>query len=251
MKLKNLLRNNYHQLRKILQHAQINESRADLKKFHNIHSGKSAIIIGNGPSVKIEDFAKFNNLISFACNRFQLCYEQTAFRPNYTICIDPQMIKDFGTEIATNSGGELFIADHKTAQKFNHVHYIYRHRSNPFIFSEDISNFVSNGSSVICAALQIAYYMGIKKIYLYGLDHNFNYQSTTDNLGKLKASGDNNHFIQNYRSGKNWLPPKLIEIEEAFQICADFFKEKGIEIYNVSHQTKLEIFPKKKLKDIL
>ena len=44
-----------------------------------------------------------------------------------------------------------------------------------FKFSTDITKYIFTGDSIIVAAIQIAFYMGMKEIYLYGIDHNFNY----------------------------------------------------------------------------
>lgn len=250
MQIKDFLRNNYHLGRKILFAGIGKNLRRELHSYKDIHQGKTAVIIGNGPSVNLNDFGLFKDVVTFGCNRFYMCYKNTDFRPNYTVCIDPRTVSDFGEEIAKNCGNELFIANYQIAKKYKNAKYIYRHRTVPFVFSADISNFVSNGSSVIASAIQIAYYMGIKDIYIYGIDHSFSYQNVKSLSLRAEAIGDQNHFIENYRDGKKWLAPREDEIEESLGLCYQWLKNNGGSLYNISRETKLEVIPKRNIGEI-
>ena len=249
MSLKNYLRHQYHAVRKVVFPPIRSGAKAELQSYKDLHKGKKAIIIGNGPSVRLEDFGKFKDFITFGCNRFHLCYKDTDFKPTYTVCIDPKMISDFGHDIAASCNNDLFISSLNVAKTHVNAKYIYRHRKIPFYFSNDITEFVSNGSSVVVAAIQIAYYMGVKEIYVYGIDHLFKYNSS-NNYPKY-AIGDKNHFIDNYRDSKNWCPPRIDEIEESFAYCYEWLKQNGVKLINISHKTKLDVIPKKKLAEII
>ncbi|MBT4922854.1 MAG: DUF115 domain-containing protein [Rickettsiales bacterium] len=225
-------------------------AKAELRSYKNLHKGKKVIIIGNGPSVRLEDLEQFKDYVTFSCNRFHLCYKDTGFRPTYTVCIDPNMIRDFGHDIAKNCENDLFISSSNITKNHDNAKYIYRHRTLPFVFSEDVAEYVSNGSSVVCVAMQIACYMGAKEIYLYGVDHSFEYSKGAALWDSKSVRGDNNHFIDNYRSNKKWRAPQTEEIEDSYQMCKAWLKEHDISIFNISRKTKLDIFPKLNIEKI-
>ena len=83
-------------------------------------------------------------------------------------------------------------------------------------------------------ALQIGAYLGVNKWYFYGTDFTFNF-STENKADKFKrASGDNNHFIKNYRGGKNWCPPAIDNILSGFWVAKLFFEYHGGFIKNAT-----------------
>ena len=55
----------------------------DIRKLKNIHQGKRAFFIGNGPSLRISDLELLNDEITFGCNKIYLAFEQTDWRPTY------------------------------------------------------------------------------------------------------------------------------------------------------------------------
>ena len=62
----------------------------ELRKFKDIHKGESCFIIGNGPSLKIEDLDAIQKLgvPSFAFNRIFCVFDETKWRPTYYISQD-------------------------------------------------------------------------------------------------------------------------------------------------------------------
>ena len=213
-----------------------------LTKFKDIHNDRIGFLVGNGPSVKINELNKLNNEITFCCNRIYLAYSRMEFRPKYTIATDEQMIEDFGQEIVDNSVGEIFICHNKKPNFHSNYNWIFKKSRTPMTFSEDIRSFVMPGGATLISAMQIGYFMGIKKFYLYGVDHNFNF--ILDNKSKdiwRKAKGDNNHFIKNYRSGKNWCPPSIKQIEDSFVICDRFLRKHGGWVKNATNGGNLEV----------
>ncbi len=212
----------------------------------NKHVGEIGFIIGNGPSVRLEDLEKLKDKITFCANRFYLAYNTMKFRPEYTVVCDNQVIKDYGEEIIAKSNGtKIVFYDDKDQNlpKIKGKHIALRRREpRPMPFSTDPADFVPSGGSVIVAAIQMAFYMGIRTIYLYGIDHNFKYQKVETKDIWTSAKGDDNHFIKNYRNGKNWCPPDLKYIEDSFLECRKFLEKNGAVIKNATRGGKLEIF---------
>ncbi|MEH7495790.1 hypothetical protein V7177_26550, partial [Neobacillus niacini] len=59
-----------------------------VKMFKNNHSGESCFIIGNGPSLTVEDLNKINNHVSFSSNRINLLIDEAEWTPYYYTFID-------------------------------------------------------------------------------------------------------------------------------------------------------------------
>lgn len=220
----------------------------------NKYQGKECVIIGNGPSVNMDDLKKIqkSGKILFVCNRFHLAYEQidiSDFDPHFIVSIDPQMIKDFGEEIIVyRRNAKVLIGSDKILDfKGSFLPFRIINRV-PFQFATTPHKMISTGSSVVIAAIQLAYYMGMKTIYLYGIDHNFSYENQDEN-GMVE--GEENHFIKNYRNHKKWYPPCVEEIEKAFSTSDDFLKSHGGTLINCSRMTKLPIIEKRNLDDCL
>lgn len=214
-----------------------------IETFREKHHGEVAFLIGNGPSVKIDDLEKMRGNLTFCCNRFHLAYDKTSFRPTYTVSSDRQMVKDFGNEIVENSHGTVFLVLNRNPNYIigDYVWIRLRSRS-PLVFSTNIHDHAMPGGGTLITAIQIAFFMGVKRFILYGVDHNFSYSvdhTCTDSF--KKAYGDGNHFIENYRQGKNWCPPAVSQIEESFQICDQFLRARNGWIINATHGGKLEV----------
>lgn len=211
---------------------------------HNIY------IIGNGPSVKINDLDALREHQCIAVNRFHLSYSKHSLRPATTFCIDPQMIDDHICEIAKKCGGELLVPRQfalktlrKAGLKAAGIRFFpFDRGTQPLRFSFDINTASGNGASVVFSALQYAASKKPSNIFLYGVDHHF-IHNPPDSSGKVQDEGEKNHFIDGYRqpSGK-WFPPDIKRIEAAFRLAKQECDRRGIKIWNATHGGKLEIF---------
>ena len=54
-----------------------------LRKLKNIHKNNRAFILGNGPSLCVEDLNKIKDDITFPANKIYLAFDETSFRPKY------------------------------------------------------------------------------------------------------------------------------------------------------------------------
>ena len=228
----------------------IQEWQRTLYSLKNIHKGKACILIGNGPSVTLDDLEKINDLdcIKFVFNRFHKVYSTLLFEPDYTLSIDPLFIDDFFDELLSEHKGQLLLGHHRKLTKNDNYSWFKVKNINEFEFSNSPLKYIVPGGSVIVAALQLAYYMGCREFYVYGVDHSFvskpQQQSTTKTLDTTLVEGDGNHFIKNYRNGKAWYPPNTGLIEEAFLKCRIFIESEGGKLINISRRTQLKELPK-------
>src|SRR5258706_13282952 len=67
------------------------ESIKRLAELKDIHKGKRAFIIGNGPSLKQTDLSKLRNEITFCMNRFYLAFPELGFTATY-LCISNELV---------------------------------------------------------------------------------------------------------------------------------------------------------------
>ena len=212
-----------------------------LLALRDTQNGKTAFLIGSGPSVRVGDLNKIaenKNLISFCCNRFFLSYEKHNLRPDFTVSSDKQMFEDHSEEIENNSSGIVFFGNPKR-MAFRKAIWVPVFWEYDFIFSKSPFPGICPGGGSLIFALQLVYFMGIRKFYLYGVDHNFKPPEATTPDGKI--IGEGNHFISNYRSGKSWYPPWVDVIEKSFSECDRILKQEEGFVKNATHGGRLEV----------
>lgn len=215
-----------------------------VQALRNIHEGKDAVLIGNGPSLQLSSLNKFQNHIFFSFNRFYLSYEQTEFRPDYLISADSQMIMDFGQEMIDKAESNVILASHSMPSLQGEFAWLNLINIFPALFSEDIDKFVCPGGATPYVAMQLASYMGIKNLYLLGFDYQYSMQRGSLNTGDKFVNGDNNHFVANYRNGRPWIPPSLRNICHSFWMARLHFEQNGGRIINLTPNSALSVFEK-------
>ena len=207
-------------------------------------------ILGNGPSIQLEDL---NNAAKFPClavNRFHLSYKFHNLRPRATFCIDPQVIDDHIIDIQANCSSPLYVPKQFAWRVFKKIgfksksiqYFPFDRGDKPLRFSSNFSHFSGNGASVIFTAIQYAASQKVTDIYLYGIDHNFEI-NVLDDKGMVIDQGEDNHFIKGYRKcGGKWFPPDMKRIESSFKLARRECDALRIKIWNTTRGGSLEIF---------
>lgn len=242
----------------------------DLTKLKDIYREKRAFVIGMGPSLKISDLELLKDEVCFACNKIFLAYKETSWRPSFYSVTD-QVVAKNNIEAILNLSGEphtkyLFpstvephLKGFKSAYTTNHIsrpldpngHMIHR-------FSTDISKCTYGGYTVLYYLLQAAFYTGVKDVYLIGVDFQFNTKTSKrsgDFIGPdeiLISNGERNHFHKDYRAkGETWVAPFLDKQKKSFELAKQIFESNGRRIFNASRKSKLNVFPKVNLEEVL
>lgn len=229
-----------------------------LARLKNKHAGKRAFIIGNGPSLKVGDLDHLKSEITYASNKIYLAYDQTDWRPTYLTCTDEIVAVNNHDMLLKQNGVKLF--GHSVFKYFNKDKNITF--CNPPISPEaalewDLIKGISTGHSVVYYDLQLAYWMGIREVYVIGLDFSFDVRSVPtgeESMGNtvIKATDEKNHFHPDYRKpGETWTMPKLDKLREEFAYAGEVFKESGGMIYNASRSTKLDVWPLVNFDDVV
>lgn len=233
------------------------EDESRLAAHEGKHLGKRAFLVGNGPSLRMEDLDRLKGEICFAANKIYLAYDSTDWRPSYYCCCDPQVsvnIQDRIRELDTTTflANSTCFYGERLANGFV-LPYFFRNRppmgSDPR-FSEDPIHGVYDGGTVVYMMMQLAWFMGVREIYLIGMDHSF--KIPDGRKGELLEGGGRNHFHPDYRPKEEyWSVPDFEFMDRSFAYAARFFEERGGRVANVSRKSALSVFDRLSLDSVL
>jgi len=227
-----------------------------IESLKDAHKGQRAFIIGMGPSLLVSDIDRLKGEVTFACNKIYLAFDDTKWRPTFYSVIDLLVAQNNHSDICKLKLKKIFTHPlHSLFSDESDIIYVKAVRNpgpanNPRIrFSKDILQSTYGGHTVIYFQMQLAYYMGIREIYLLGVDFSFNIpkitgEKTDHGEDILVHSGEINHFHPDYRKpGEKWSMPNLVYQYKAFQCAKKVFESDGGFIANASRSTKLDVFP--------
>lgn len=215
-----------------------------ITRYKDLHKGKRAFIIGNGPSLKNTSPLRLNDEITFACNSI-FYYE--GFKPSYYVVEDYLVAQDRMQEIRMLPWEKIFPC---TLYYINQGTFLPALPSSwPGHFSKDISKWIEVNFTVTYTMMQIAYYMGCNPVYIIGIDHNYSVDTANQCIqeGNLLTSvkDDPNHFDSRYfGKGKRWHTPRVDRMEAAYHIAKKAYEDDGRKIFNATAGGKLEVFPR-------
>lgn len=240
-----------------------------VEQLKNKYRGQRCFIVCPGPSLRFEDLDKLHdyNEICFSCNKIYKAFNKTNWRPKFYVAIDPfLLLKEIENLVSLNIEN-LFIRRNFYSNDCLRRLKEYRpenfdtsilDKENVFLlscrlsswdytkipkFSKDPSQFIYSSGTVTFAMLQLAFYMGFKKIYIIGADNDFS--------DVMKGNDKNHYFIKDYyKKGENnsylydeeSIKSIIIRSEKSFisvKRHAYFTKTK---VYNATRGGKLEIF---------
>ncbi|MDR7079127.1 hypothetical protein J2Y03_004184 [Neobacillus niacini] len=235
----------------------ISKNGKNIHSLKNIHLGKRCFIIGNGPSLIAEDLDKLKNEVTFAFNRIYYIFDKTDWRPTYYCSEDDKTIFKSKEEI-----NKLKIENKFFPVNFPWDYNIHFNNANYYIFkfgdrnvepkfSEDIVKCIYWGNTVAYTAIQLAVYMGIKEIYLLGVDHNFS-RMINDKGEIVIDESAKDYFIEKYNTDKEDLYIPDIEVStRAFIAAKKYADNHNLKIYNATRGGKLEVFERRDFDQII
>lgn len=223
----------------------------ELVKFRNLYKDKRCFIIGTGPSLTLNDLEKLENEITFGTNTLLKIYSKTNWRAMYYCIIDPNTYQNLEEELIEQKIDSLFYPNNRILDikidgscfALNHSNIYKKYLPQLFKFtkfSDNIEKQVYDGASVIYATIQIAAYMGIKEIFLLGVDCNY----STKNTQHAEGMAYSNYSYK-------WSEDTSLTMIEGFRIAREYADANGIKIYNASRGGMLEVFPRIDLDEVL
>lgn len=214
-----------------MDHPDIRREHGQLAVFRGKYTGRRCFIIGNGPSLRIQDLDRLRAFgeICFGFNVIHKLYDRTEWRPDFVCVKDPLVMAQNYRCIKENNSGPVFISDVKYFYHWDsgENEYPFYDIQEHLYFSDDIVMGCSCGASVSYTAIQICAYMGFSEIYLLGMD----------------CSNWQEHFDDDYWSEEEaFRAPDEVKIFHAYRIAEQYSKSHGFRIFNATRGGKLEVF---------
>ncbi len=245
-----------------------------IRIFYKKHIKKRCFIIGNGPSLKVEDLEKMKREYTFASNSIYALYKYTDWRPVYYCAGDPVFCKEMmsaketlmklleGCKAAfTSAAGEgIQYRNDADMDKLFYVHRLSDKDNNGYPrFSEDCSKQVYLGGTITYDMLQLAVYMGFQEIYLLGMDFSYSVERHDDNT--ITKANISNHMREIEEEEKRFYKGNLerysvtymadIDLQLAgYKAAKEYADSHNIKIFNATRGGKLEVFQRVNFDDI-
>lgn len=229
-----------------------------LESLRDVCKGERCFIVGTGPSLTIEALDTIAGEKSFAVNSAYMAYDYTKWRPNYYVITDDSAFEILGRGCYQNHIYDYFflgtVCDEEIPNcinmcinSSNHflINTIWNKLSNKIFpiarYSQDISKVIYGGKTVIYPTIQIAAYMGFKEIYLLGVDCNYK---------KKLSHADFVEGEKGYQYSEQWAATTSEMMIMQFEEMSKRLPE-DVKVYNLSPTGNLEVFPRKKLTDVV
>lgn len=229
-----------------------------LLALKNRYAGRRAFVIGNGPSQRDTDVRKLKDEITIGSNAIFLLFEETGFRPTFYTVEDALVAEDRAPIINRLRGTtKIFPADVRKWLKPDedtiYVNFVRQYAGFP-VFSPTFERIAYWGGTVTFFNLELAYYLGVREMYLIGVDHDYQKPSEEDHVEGVvitSHSDDVNHFHPDYFGpGYRWHDPRVDRMEQAYIGAKRFLEAHGVVVYNATAGGKLEVFPRARFSDL-
>ena len=189
----------------------------DVTYYKDLHQDKNLFIIASGPSINSLDLSPLTKRITMGLNRSGLIFPETT----YQCVMDQNLFDDY--EDMLKKTRTLFTLE---GRPFG----IPIHLLGTEGFSFDLGKGVYSGYTISFLALQLAVYMGFKRVFFLGLD--------------LKHATGKTHFFGHDFRSKDHETTEFPKMLRMMKYAAETLKGKGTEIYNLSPQSALSCFEK-------
>ena len=221
-----------------------------LKQFENIHKGEDCFIIGNGPSLNKMDLSVLKDYHTFGLNKIYLMEEKVDLNLSYLVSVNSHVIEQ-SKERFENFSCPVFLsytASDGVVDDKDHIHRL--HTLNTWSFYNDITQPICEGWTVTYVAMQIAFYMGFKRVFVIGVDHSFK-QTGKSNETQVYEGNDENHFHPDYFKGMKWQLADVYGSEVSFHLANYHYINAERQILDATVGGKLDVFPKVDFQEVL
>lgn len=231
----------------------------DIKGYKDIHKNKRCFIIATGPSLRVSDLDKLKDEITLSVNSICHMFDKTEWRPTY-YGIQDEVGFDRVKGSLNNENRSIYLFNDKFRDKVINDNNFIKDKSILFFplryglhgsrldfknktngFSDDAYLEVVDGYTITYSLIQIAVHMGIREIYLLGVDNSY-------------SKPGPKHFVD-HEDDKNialskW---KLIEkrMASAYLEAKKHANIKGIKIYNATRGGELEVFQRVNFDEVI
>lgn len=223
-----------------------------LRKLKDKFKGERCFIALTGPSMTVEDLELLKEEHVFCVNAIVKVLDQISYKPEFYVIQDGHAYEALRKEIVRSDFQYAFIGNWKMKKEFftdkdwisypiHVLDYFFSWPEGNYEtnrFSDDAFKRVFGGVNVAYGALQLAVYLGFKKVYLLGADCTEegrvkNFADVRTDKEIIEENENCNKYIESYMTAYQWE------------------KEKDVQIFNATRGGKLEVFPRVNLEDVL
>lgn len=246
-----------------------NENFKKLAQYKNKYIGKRCFLVGNGPSLSVDDLNLIKDEYSFGCNKIFEIFPQVDWRPSFYAFLDDVFIEDIiENRESLNCPKFLYFDAKKQLDARNQTledtiwvdHFqqeVYTVSPSPMAWS------ASSNATVMTFMIELAIYMGFSEIYLIGVD-------CTNAV--VSSDGGPTHFVSGYhkegsqdiamrRRAQHRVAGKTMSAKElgdyytnqafvAYDKLKTYAEKRGVHIYNATRGGLLEKYERRNLDDL-
>lgn len=234
--------------------------RSRLSSLCNRYQGERCFVIGNGPSLNEIDLSKLAKERTFGVNKIYLLFDRIAWRPSFYTVLDWRMGSAVAPYVRDMPASLKFIPN-RFRGFFPASDSTYWFTTRPVLdsiedqFRIDITNGIPSKGTILMTAIQMAFFLGFRDIYLIGVDASYSVPDTVIQTGPDKfrsgtklylestKNDDPNHFDPSYfGTGDKWHDPNVDEMIRQFRNMRKGVELHGGRIRNATKGGKLEVF---------
>jgi len=224
----------------------------NVEQYKNIHKDERCFILGSGPSIKetnlnlIKDeiFIGVNTIIDIT-KHFDITFKYYAIVDSFDLPVYFKKLQNNNVTLFLSGNAspkylwkkeelDQYLQEDPVLTEYRGS--LLQHKNNAI---GNIKYGVYSGCTVIGFAIQLAYWMGFKEVYLLGCDCDYSNQKYFDGTELNRFFGAGNEDL-----GWN-------KIFKSYKILKEVFEKEERKIYNSTIGGKLEVFERKKLEDIV
>ncbi len=219
------------------------ESMAAVRAAANSQRGRRCFLIGNGRSVLDQDLEPLRNELTLGVNRFYLLGETTGLSPAWSLIEDIRADEETLTRSRDLPGTRLVLPWDFAPRGIDGDNVVFcpfrrYYRTLPRVrFSHDAERAIYWGGTVAYMALQWAAHLGCSPIYVIGMDLNWKVPDSarlTDRGTLIHHEADDNHFSPDYLKGKEWFPPDIALMHNAWRTAYRALEARGVPLFNAT-----------------
>ncbi|MDO6691935.1 DUF115 domain-containing protein [Aliiglaciecola sp. 3_MG-2023] len=218
--------------------------------LQNRHFGQRAVIVCNGPSLNKMDLSFLKREKTIGLNKIYLGFKKFNFYSNYYVAVNKKVLEQSHREINQLTCQKFLSNRCDNLFKNDCLTHILNTKNPPTRFCKDIAFGLEEGWTVTYAALQVAFYLGFKEIFIIGMDHRFHYNGAP-NAESVMTQSDPNHFSPDYFSkGCKWDNPDLENSERSYEIARQVYEQNNRRIFDATVNGNCDIFEKVNYKSV-
>lgn len=235
------------------------QSNERIAKWKNAYSGKKCVLLGNGPSLSLQDLEMLHqkHAMTFGCNFINKIYDKTDWRPDFYCCIETSAILTNLDYIINGDVRAKFVKDltetehiGKLSESMSDNLCLFNYAYSSEEFSSDPSKLIFDGYTVMFSMLEFAVYLGFTEIYLLGVDNSQPPEVHTSNFLEKRI-----HFYEEDERELE-LRKEIMPVHQDFDnyelyqknlkkyygIAKKYAERNHIKIMNATRGGKLEVF---------